>query len=202
LKGGLYLEIVSEDKQLIDEWLERFDGKMSVYGIDLLECLKDRYSDVECQNIAVYTGICPEYTLPNSINIRKLSAEDFEKIRVWAGNRNDAYVMHLLNEKHYSDSTVLEYGVFENEDLIAIAGCGLDEIGDTVINDCCEIRFAEGRENEAIYRAVYCAVTEDIWQNGIIPFDTIQFGEYAKTHGDFLSTDIGFQIMMQKYVIR
>ena len=163
------------------------------------EWLKMQGYRFECQKIAVYTGGNAECMLPNSIVIRKLDADDMSSIVKWAGGRDDAYIRHLLTENHYYDDMVLEYGVFEGNELIAVAGCGLDDVGGMIMNDSCIIRFADGRDSNELYRAVYVAVTEKMWQCGIVPYDAVQFGDYAKLHGGFCSTETGFEIINRKY---
>ena len=85
--------------------------------------------------------------------------------------------------------------------MIAVAGCGIDEVHGMKLNNCCAIRFADGKENEILYRTIFAFVTNDILNNGALPFDDIQQGDYARTHGNFTSVDYGYEIVNRRYDI-
>ena len=108
---------------------------------------------------------------------------------------------HLLNEQDYLDENNLEYGVFEKDNLIAVAGCGIDEVRGMRLNNCCAIRFAEGKENDKLYKSIFKFVTNNILTKGALPFDDLQHGEYAKTHGNFTSVDLGYTVVNRRFDI-
>lgn len=199
------LDLVTEDMQLLAEWIKRFWGSISFCcnheETKVLAYLHEQGIDinVKCRPHAVYQGSELKYTLPESMQIRKLDESDLAHIQKWANGKNDAYVRQLLMPEYYRDEHVLEYGIFEKEELIAIAGCGIDEVQGLYLNDCCMIRFAQGKEQKELYRPIYAAVTELLWENGIIPYDELQFGDYAKEHGDFTSVELGYRIVNRKY---
>ena len=199
------LEMVTDDIELLAEWLKRFDGNRSFCcnqsEEEVLTYLSAHAVDirVKCRPHAVYQGTKLTYSLPESVQIKRLDTSDIFQIQKWAKGKIDSYIRCLLKPEYYQDECVLEYGVFENGELIAIAGCGIDEVQGLYLNDCCTIRFTDGKEQKELYRPIYAAVTELLWQNGIIPYDEIQFGEYAKEHGDFSSVDLGYRIVNRKY---
>lgn len=199
------LEITTENMTLLAEWLKRFQGNLSFCCSHDEESVL-RYLHEHSVNIhlkrrpqAVYLGSALTYTLPESIQIKKLDSSCLPHIKEWANGKSDPYVRHLMTPSHYLDERVLEYGIFQNDKLIAVAGCGVDEVCGLYLNDCCRIFFAEGHVHKELYRPIYAAVTELLWQAGIIPYDEIQFGSYAEEHGNFTSTDLGYQIVTHKY---
>ena len=151
--------------------------------------------------INLYFGDFMECSLPESIEIRKLTPADHNHILKWSGGKSDSYIKHLLNAQDYLDENNLEYGVFESGDLIAVAGCGIDEVHGLRLNNCCNIRFADGKESDELYRLIFKHVTNDLLVNNILPFDDLQHGEYAATHGDFTSVDYGFEIANRRVEI-
>lgn len=205
LNGGYSIILFSDNTRFIAEWVRKLSGNMCVQYMngdyETEEWLHINGYDFDGFELAVYTGEEQDASLPESINIRKLRADDRKSILKWAGCKNDAYIRHLLTDSHYSDDNVLEYGVFEEEELIAVAGCGLDDVNGVKMNDCCIIRFADGKENAELYKDVYVNVTNDMWRCGIVPYDTVQFGDYAKLHGGFCSTEVGFETVNRKYKI-
>lgn len=47
----------------------------------------------------------------------------------------------------------------------------------------------------------YEYVTNDIVNKGILPFDDLQHGDYASSHGGFTSQDVGFTVVNRRYDI-
>jgi len=204
LKGGHHLDIVTEDVRLLENWVGRFKENISIYSMagenEIQALLKGK--TVEYQPLCVYSGEMQEYSMPDSVTVRRLTANDLNSIQNWAAGQNTAYIRHLMTPEHYQDETTLEYGVFLEDELIAVAGCGVDEVHGVRLNDCCIIRFAQGKERKEWYRPVYLAVTEDMWRQGIIPCEVMQFGELAQKHGGFEATDVGFEIVNRIYSVR
>ncbi len=203
--GKHYLEIQTDDFKLLSDWLRRFTGRKTFYSnLDehIVRChIEKIITDVELSVTpqALFIGDEINNELPEGVFIRKLCPTDKGFITKWANGKRDSYIEHLLNEQHYLDDTNLEYGVFENDELIAVAGCGIDKVHGLRLNNCCSIRFAQGKENNKLYRSIFTWVTNDIIQNGAIPFDDLQHGDYAKSHGNFASTDVGYQITNYRY---
>lgn len=201
--GGYYLEIVTDNLDNLVQWLNRFDNISAFYSKLDPEQIKstDLKIDYSHSPQLLYFGSGLSCNLPDNLNIRPLTINDREQIIKWANGKNDGYVKHLLNEKHYLDESVLEYGVFEDGKLIAVAGCGIDEAHGFKVNNCCVIRFADGKANDTLYRQIFSYVTNDVINKGILPFDDIQHGEYALTHGRFTSEELGYEIVNYRYDI-
>ena len=205
--GNCYLEIMTEDFKLSADWINRFTQRKAFYSdkneAEVKEILTS-YGVAENLKVtpqALYCGAPFECSLPENITIRLLTPEDKKAITKWANGRKDGYVKHLLNEQDYLDENNLEYGVFEKHNLIAVAGCGIDEIHGMRLNNCCAIRFADGKENDKLYKIIFKFVTNDILSKGALPFDDLQHGEYAKTHGNFTSVDLGYTVVNRRFDI-
>ena len=205
--GGCYLEMQTDDFKLLADWIKRFPQRKTFYSnIEKTEVNNILKSYGVRENLkvtpqALYFGEPVKDTLPNAIAIRPLTPNDKKSIIKWANGRKDNYIAHLLNEQDYLDANNLEYGVFENGELIAVAGCGIDEVHGMRLNNCIAIRFAHGKVNDKLYRNVFTFVTNDILTKNALPFDDIQHGEYAKTHGGFTSTDCGYKTVNIRYDI-
>lgn len=205
--GGYYLEMQTDDFDLLAKWIKRFSCKKTFYSDKNESETKEfllSYGITEMMKTtpqALYFGEPYSITLPENINIRLLTPKDKKAITKWANGRKDGYIKHLLNEQDYLDENNLEYGVFENDNLIAVAGCGIDEVHGMKLNNCCSIRFADGKENNKLYQVIFKFVTNDILSKGALPFDDIQYGDYAKTHGNFQSIDYGYKIVNRRFDI-
>lgn len=203
--GGIWLEMVSDDYALLAEWIQRFDGEVVFYSNESPETVKAALNanGVDCKIDAtpqsLYLGDPLKCTLPNTVTVRELTYADKDRIRKWANGRMDGYIQHLLTENHYLDPSVLEYGVFEGDALIAVAGCFIEEVHGFRLNNCCNIRFADGKATDELYRAIFSFVVNDVMDKGVLPFDDLQHGEYAEAHGGFTSGDIGFDIVNWRY---
>lgn len=205
--GKSYLEIMTDDFEFLSEWIKRFPQRKTFYSTkdetEIYEILKSYGVEEKLKATpqALYFGKPIEAKLPDKIIIRLLNPSDKKSILKWANGKKDGYINHLLNDKDYLDENNFEYGVFENGELIAVAGCGIDEVHGMKLNNCCAIRFADGKESDNLYRTIFAFVTNDILNNGALPFDDIQHGEYAKTHGNFTSVDYGYEIANRRYDI-
>lgn len=207
LNGGYYLEMQTDDFELLAHWIKSFSCKKVFYSVKNEAEIKEQLSSYginEKLNLTpqtLYFGEPYDVTLPENINIRLLTPKDKKAITKWANGRKDGYIKHLLNEQDYLDENNLEYGVFEKDNLIAVAGCGIDEVHGMKLNNCCSIRFADGKENNKLYQTIFRFVTNDILSKGALPFDDIQYGDYAKYHGNFQSTDYGYKIVNRRFDI-
>ena len=204
-KGGCYLEMQTDDFKLLTDWINRFPQRKTFYSDKSEEEVKEiiaSYGITKTLKVtpqALYFGEPFECSLPDNITIRLLTAKDKNAIAKWANGRKDSYVKHLLNEQDYLDENNLEYGIFEMDDLIAVAGCGIDEVRGLRLNNCCNVRFADGKENDELYKTIFKFVTNDILLKGALPFDDMQHGEYAKSHGVFTSVDLGYKITNRRF---
>ncbi len=206
-KGGCYLEMLTDDFMLLTDWIKRFPQRKTFYSdkseAEIKEILHFYGITEELKTTpqALYFGEPYEVTPPENMNIRLLTPKDKKAITKWANGRKDGYVKHLLNEQDYLDENNLEYGVFDKDSLIAVAGCGIDEVHGIRLNNCCSIRFADGKENNKLYQTIFKFVTNDILSKGALPFDDIQYGDYAKANGNFTSVDYGYKIVNRRFDI-
>lgn len=205
--GGCYLEMQTDDFKLLADWINRFPQRKTFFSdkreAEIKEILAS-YGISENLKVtpqSLYLGEPFECSLPENITVRLLTPKDKKAITKWANGRTDGYVKHLLNEQDYLDENNLEYGVFEKDKLIAVAGCGIDDVHGMRLNNCCAIRFADGKENDKLYKSIFKFVTNDILTKGALPFDDLQHGEYAKTHGNFTSADLGYTVVNRRFDI-
>lgn len=205
--GGCYIEMQTDDFEMLADWINRFPQRKTFYSDKNESKVKEILSSygltkgLKVTPQALYFGEPFEYSLPDNISIRMLTPKDIKAITKWANGSKDGYIKHLLNEQDYLDENNLEYGVFEKDDLIAVAGCGIDEVHGVRLNNCCAIRFSDGKENDQLYQVIFKFITNDILLKGALPFDDIQHGEYAKTHGNFTSTEAGYRIVNRRFDI-
>lgn len=203
--GEIWLEMVSDDNALLAEWLKRFDGEVAFYSNEAPETVIPKLTEngvncrIEATPQAMYLGEPLICTLPSTVTVRELTYADKDDIRKWANGNMNGYIQHLLTENHYLDPAVLEYGVFQNSDLIAVAGCFIEEVHGLRLNNCCNIRFAEGTASDEMYRSIFSFVVNDVMEKGVLPFDDLQHGKYAETHGGFTSADVGFTVVNWRY---
>lgn len=52
-----------------------------------------------------------------------------------------------------------------------------------------------------MYFNIFAFVVNDIIDKGLLPFDDLQYGEYAKSHGGFSANDVGFTTVNWRYDI-
>ena len=204
-KGGYWLELMTEDFALLSDWIRRFGMAASFHSArnpaETKKALKEFgiIGDITATPHSFYFGAPLKCDMPADLQIRPLSYADKASILKWAKGKEDGYIRHLLNESHYNDEGVLEYGVFQNGELIAVAGCGIDEVGGFRFNDSCVIRFAEGKAETSLYRSIFTYVVNDVLAKGVLPFDNVQHGEYAQNHGGFTTAELGFETVNWKY---
>lgn len=206
--GGMWLELVSDDLDLLCNWIKRFNNEIIFYSTASPAVVKNalRSHDI-CHAIlptpqSLYLRTTPlPYNLPKDIQINELSYADKNALLKWANGKKDGYIMHLLNEQHYLDPSVLEYGVYKEGELIAVAGGWIDDVHGFCLNNCCNICFADGKATDELYQAVFAYVVNSVLDKGIIPFDDLQHGLYALEHGSFSAVDMGFTTVNYRYEI-
>lgn len=187
-----YLILVSDNDTVIKQWHSNLEFVQELQT-NKLEVVPEQAR--ECRQY-MYLGESLEIALPDKVEIHKLTSKDIGQIRIWAGNKKDGYTRYLLQfEKCEEDENVLEFGLFKDGNMIAAIGCGLETVHSFTINDCIQIRFAEGKEDDELYKKAFLYVTNEIVARGIIPFDNIQYGEYAQKHGGFTSEETGYQLV-------
>lgn len=196
--GGMWLEMISDNMDLLCEWIRSFNIETTFYSTtnpDVVEnALRSNNINYAIQSTpqSLYLGTPLPCDLPQSIQIRQLTYADYDAILRWANGKRDGYILHLLNEQHYNDPSTLEYGVFEENELIAVCGGYIEDIHGFRLNNCCHIHIADGKATDKLYRTIFSYVVNDVLSMDIIPFDDLQHGEFARAHGNFTSAEMGF----------
>lgn len=205
--GGMWLEMISDNMDLLCEWIRRFNIETTFYSTtnpDVVEnALRSNNINYTIQSTpqSLYLGTPLPCDLPQNIQIRQLTYADNDAILRWANGKQDGYILHLLNEQHYNDSSTLEYGVFEKNELIAVCGGYIEDIHGFRLNNCCHIRIADGKATNKLYRTIFAYVVNDVLSMDIIPFDDLQHGEFARAHGNFTSAEMGFTTVNWRYEV-
>lgn len=206
--SGYYCIIHTDDFDKAAEWISKFGEVQLCTPIKpetIAKELKLRNTNIEITKFmpqSFYFGEPVSVTLPNGITVHKLTCDDMDEIQKIKDAFPKGYAAHLLHPHHYEDPCVLDYGVFKNGEMIAAAGCGIDEIGGMRINDSCRIRFAktgfEEPDNE-LCKQVYLYILNDLLKRELLPFDDSQHGEYARNNGGFTAEEIGFTTVCYAY---
>ena len=205
--GTAYLEMQTDDFRMLADWIRRFPQRKTFYSNKdevQVKAILESYGISDKLNVtpqAEYFGEPFDCPLPENITIRLLTPKDKKAVLKWAHGKKDGYTNHLLNEQDYLDENNLEYGVFKSDELIAVAGCGIDEVHGLKLNNCCAIRFANGKETDELYKTIFNFVANDVLSKDALPFDDIQHGEYAETHDNFTSLDFGYEVVNRRYDI-
>ncbi len=207
LKGGYWLELVTDDEDTLCEWLKRFDNVEffdSVLVPDVMtQVLRERGLEtaITAAPESVYFGEPRACDLPQGVSVRPLSYADKNAIVAFANGNLTPYIRHLLCERDYLDEFTLDYGVFQGDTLIAVMGGGIENVRGMRLNNCCKFYTDETPLSDTLYRAVYAAATNDLLARGILPFDNLQHGTYANEHGNFTTADLGFETVNYRYTI-
>ncbi len=85
--------------------------------------------------------------------------------------------------------------------LLAVAVCAPERDHGFALNDCIMILFAEKEQDPDLYRIIYRWVTNQVAKEGLISFDNLQQGEYAKANGGFCPADVGFTFVNRVYCL-
>ncbi len=207
LKGGYWLELVTDDEEALCEWLKRFENVEffdSVLAPDVMERVLKEHGleiNITAAHESVYFGEPRACHLPQGVSVRPLSYADKNAITVFANGNLTPYIRHLLCERDYLDEFTLDYGVFQGDTLIAVMGGGIEMVRGIHLNNCLTFYTGDMPLSDELYRAAYVAATNDLLTRGILPFDDLQHGTYAEKHGNFTATDLGFQIVNYRYNI-
>jgi len=188
--------LVSDDAEILSRWLNRLNPVIAIHTTAKEAVPKQAV----VRNEYMFLDEPVSIQLPEKIFIRTLSGADQEFIRQWAGDRKDSFVQHLLHLEHCEkDEGILEYGIFSDKQLLAVASCAPEQVHGFWLNDCINIQFAEGLEYRELYQPIYAWITSDLIDKSIIPFDNIQYGEYAEKHGSFTSEQLGYRLVHERY---
>ena len=153
------------------------------------------------------------FTLPKEAekySIRFLEESDFPEIDYFiAASSNDifkktnGYGIKKTLKKPLTERPLLQpSGIFDaNGKLLAISYDGLQSTHGFMLNNCIGTPHREEAPDEAI-KFLYMFATNAVIEKGYIPFEDSQFGEYAKTHGNFTAFELGFERVNTVFSIR
>jgi len=83
-------------------------------------------------------------------------------------------------------------GIFGRDGILAVAYTGMENIHGFCLNNCVHtVKLPTASDDEILI--LYKTATNEVIKKGYIPFEDSQFGEYAKTHGNFTAIDLGFE---------
>ncbi len=92
------------------------------------------------------------------------------------------------------------FGVFDGKKLLSISYDGLQSTHGFCLNNCVHTAILPGTPNDAI-KYLYLTAANAAMEKGFIPFEDAQFGEYAKSHGEFDAYELGFERVNTVYSI-
>ncbi len=206
-QGGYWLELVTDDENTLCEWLKRFENVEffdSVLAPDVMErVLKEHGLEIRITAApeALYFGEPMACDLPQGVSVRPLLYDDKTAIVAFANGNRTPYINHLLCGRDYLDEFTLDYGVFQGDTLIAVMGGGIENVRGMRLNNCLTFYTGDTPLSDELYRTAYTAATNDLLTRGIVPFDDLQHGTYAKEHGNFTAADLGFETVNYRYSI-
>ena len=206
-QGGYWLELVTDDENTLCEWLKRFKKVECFDSVLAPDTMKRALKEHGTEISVTATPECFYFEeplkcdLPHDVTVRPLLYDDKKAIAAFAKGNHTPYINHLLREQDYLDEFTLDYGVFQGDTLIAVTGGGVENVRGLRLNNCLTFYIGETPLSDELYRAVYTAATNDLLTNGILPFDNLQHGTYAKEHGDFTATDLDFETVNYRYTV-
>lgn len=208
LQGGTYLNPVTDDVKQLAEWLKRFPNIPCFHSTRQQDDIKNQLAEYgvifELTEIPQYLffGEKLPCELPEGLTIRPLGLDDREHILKWIEGTKRPDIMNsaLASEWLYKDETFTVYGAFKNGELIAVTETMAEEVMGYRQNDSVEILLGEGCEpTDELYKVIYSYITNDLLDRGILPLEDVQYGEYARTHGNFTAEDLGFTLVNRMY---
>lgn len=221
LQGGTFINLVTDDIKQLAEWIKRFPNAVCFHSPVENDVIKSQLAeygvDFELIEIpqCVFLGEKLPCTLPEGLTIRTLSYDDREHIVKWAGDKNgehtkswgqsrpESFINVLLNSRIYSDEGFTVYGAFQNGELIAVTDTMAEEVMGYRQNDSLKICFgADCEPTDELYKAIYSYITNDLLDRGILPLEDVQYGEYARSHGNFTAEDLGFTVVNRIHRIK
>ncbi len=189
--GEYYLVLVSDDKETVDNWMERLsniDEIITSTDIALPEGAQKRLE-------YMYFGGGKRYALPDGYEVHRLTASDIESIKQWTKGRSDGYSRHLMDiEKWQNDESVLEYGIFTGGRMIGAAGCGIDSAHGFAINNGIVLYLPDNVDSD-ICRAVFSYITLNVDEMGVIPFIDFISGKESPKNGGVFINELGYTLV-------
>jgi AraC-like DNA-binding protein len=175
------------------------------------ELCKISYKEIREKPESMYFGA--PFTLPKEAekyNIRFLEEGDLTEIDDFiASSANDIFKktngfgIKKILQKPLAERPLLQpSGLFDgNGKLLAITYDGLQSTHGFMINNCISTPHREEAPDEAI-KFLYMFATNAVIEKGYIPFEDSQFGEYAKSHGNFDAFELGFEKVNSVFSIK
>ena len=175
------------------------------------ELCKISYKEIREKPETMYFGA--PFALPEEAkkySIRFLEESDLPEIDDFiAANTNEVFkktngcgIKKTLRKPLAERPLLQPAGIFEGSGkLLAISYDGLQSTHGFMLNNCIATPHREEAPDEAI-KFLYMFATNAAIEKGYIPFEDSQFGEYAKTHGNFTAFDLGFERVNTVFSIR
>lgn len=185
------------------------------FGCDVtFEEIKKALEGIKCKEIierdeTMYFGelfVLPEESKKYDVHFLEMSDlpafEEFisrfdDEVFVKSG----AYGVKRSLKMPISERAELSAGVFKDSKLLAISYDCPQLVHGFKLNNCIQSTRLPETPDEAI-EYLYMFATNSVIERGCIPFEDIQFGDYAKSHGNFTAYDLGFKKVNTKFSVR
>lgn len=212
---GLMLNDSSELRRNVEKILPLAPQTINLcFGCDItLDEIKNALEGIKCKEIterdeAMYFGelfILPEESKEYDIHFLEMSdlpaLEEFisrfdDEVFVKSG----AYGVKRSLRQPVSERVNRSAGVFKDGKLLAISYDCPQPAHGFKINNCIQSTHLPEADDKAI-EYLYMFATNSVIDRGYIPFEDSQFGDYARSHGNFTAYDLGFRKVNTKYSI-
>jgi AraC-like DNA-binding protein len=166
------------------------------------ELRKISYKEISEKAETMYFGA--PFTFPNEAekySIRFLEEKDIPEIDDFIeSNTNDLFkktkgygIKKTLKKPLAERPLTQPTGIFDMSGrILAISYDGLQSTHGFMLNNCISTPHRADAPDEAI-KILYMFATNAVIEKGYIPFEDSQFGEYAKSHGNFDAFELGFE---------
>lgn len=168
-----------------------------------------QFKGIDERNETMYFG--EPFVLPEEAqryDIHLLTAKDSESIEKFIAEYPDDIfkksggfgLKNLLKKPLEQRPLSQPFGVFVGKKLLSISYDGLQSTHGFCLNNCVHTPNLPNTPKDAI-KYLYLTATNAAMQKGFIPFEDVQFGEYAKDHGEFDAFELGFEKVNTVYSI-
>lgn len=93
------------------------------------------------------------------------------------------------------------FGMFDGGRLIGVSRLGIQETRGFRINNCIYCMFLPQYASDEMYRILYANSLDYILAQNCIPYDDVQFGEWAEKNGNFTALDMGYEQTNTIYIV-
>ncbi len=212
---GLILNDVSALRKNVEKLLPLAPQTIDLrFGCDItldeiqnaLEGIK--FKEITERDEAMYFGepfVLPEESKKYDIHFLEMSdlpaLEEFisrfdDEVFVKSG----AYGLKRSLKKPIPERAELSAGVFKDGKLLAISYDCPQPAHGFKLNNCIQSTRLPEADDKAI-EYLYMFAANSVIERGYIPFEDSQFGDYAKTHGNFTAYDLGFKKVNGKFSV-